>query len=95
MFLNSKIRNRDFLDWLVLTMGVVNLIIGIQILSYLSYLNMFVAGCCISSWLLSGKINSGAILLEKYHLLSKELLKFIEGENNTPESKNKKGGKKK
>jgi len=91
---NNKIWNRNFLDWLILTMGVVNLIIGIQILSYLSYLNMIMAGLCIADFIFVGLINKQIDDLNKIYKSIDEAIQNSKNKKIIKTTK-RKGGEKK
>jgi hypothetical protein len=74
--LNNKIWDRDFLDWLMLLLGVGNLIVVVNFhLSYWAYFNMFVTGLCLSGWLYSGLINRSQALTRRSIKISKKILK--------------------
>lgn len=62
MIKQNRIWNRNFSDWLILTIGIANLLLLLifYLIGYFSialYLNAFAAGLCIECWLLNGIIN--------------------------------------
>lgn len=75
--------NRNLLDWVVLLMGVSNLIIGLNKLSYISYINIFVGGYCVGMWAYAGFIHSYQKMVKGLLRLNSELLKTIERRTQT------------
>lgn len=78
MTLKSKIWNRGFFTWLILSLGVINLIVGLQGLSsspLLSCFNFFVSGLCVDFWFQESLINKSFKLCRESLKMCSELIK--------------------
>ena len=75
----NEIWGRDFQNWFILLLGVINLMLGIQIFPYwISCLNFFTAGMCFSSWLFSDIINSNFRMINSLLKMSRDILDTVD-----------------
>ena len=70
----SEILGRNFNNWMLLILAVLNMIVGLFKLSYWGYFSYFAAGMCFMGWLYSRLINNNFRLIDRLFKMNERLL---------------------